>query len=66
MQTTTNAGIKTPDPFTRIDGRRWSRESAPLGANESDSLSAQDQKDIVEFLKGLSGEYPIVEAPKVP
>jgi cytochrome c peroxidase len=29
-------------------------------------LSAQDQKDLVEFLKALSGKYPIVEPPKLP
>jgi hypothetical protein len=29
-------------------------------------LTAQDQKDLVEFLKALSGKYPIVEPPKLP
>ncbi len=29
-------------------------------------LSAQDQKDLVEFLKALSGKYPIVEPPALP
>jgi cytochrome c peroxidase len=29
-------------------------------------LSAEDQQNIVEFLKGLSGEYPIVEPPELP
>ena len=29
-------------------------------------LTEQDQKDIVEFLKALSGQYPIIEPPKLP
>lgn len=29
-------------------------------------LAEQDRKDIVEFLKALSGEYPVIEAPKLP
>jgi cytochrome c peroxidase len=29
-------------------------------------LTEQDQKDLVEFLKALSGEYPIVEPPTLP
>jgi cytochrome c peroxidase len=29
-------------------------------------LTAQDQKNLVEFLKALSGKYPIVEPPKLP
>jgi cytochrome c peroxidase len=29
-------------------------------------LTEQDQKDIVEFLKALSGEYPIIEPPELP
>jgi cytochrome c peroxidase len=29
-------------------------------------LSEQDRGDLVEFLKGLSGEYPIIEPPKLP
>jgi cytochrome c peroxidase len=29
-------------------------------------LTAQDRTDLVNFLKALSGEYPIVEAPKLP
>jgi cytochrome c peroxidase len=29
-------------------------------------LAGQDKKDIVEFLKSLSGKYPIVEEPKLP
>jgi cytochrome c peroxidase len=29
-------------------------------------LTSKDQKDLVEFLKALSGKYPIVEPPKLP
>jgi len=29
-------------------------------------LTEQDQKDLVEFLKALSGEYPVVEPPQLP
>jgi hypothetical protein len=29
-------------------------------------LTAQDQKELVEFLKALSGEYPIVAPPALP
>jgi cytochrome c peroxidase len=29
-------------------------------------LTEQDQKDLVEFLKALSGEFPIVEPPELP
>jgi cytochrome c peroxidase len=29
-------------------------------------VSEQDQKDLVEFLKALSGEFPIVEPPALP
>ncbi len=29
-------------------------------------LSAQDRKDLVEFMEALSGDYPIVEPPKLP
>ena len=30
------------------------------------NLTEEDQKDLVEFLKALSGEYPIIEAPEFP
>ena len=30
------------------------------------NLTEQDKRDLVEFLKALSGEYPIVEAPELP
>jgi len=32
----------------------------------SANLTPQDRKDIVEFLKSLSGKYPIIEEPKFP
>jgi cytochrome c peroxidase len=40
--------------------------SARIKAVREASLSEQDRKDLVEFLKGLSGEYPVVEPPKLP
>jgi cytochrome c peroxidase len=30
------------------------------------NLSQEDQANIVEFLKGLSGDYPVVEPPELP
>ncbi len=30
------------------------------------NLSPEERKDVVEFLKALSGSYPVTEAPKVP
>ena len=47
-------------------GRDNPHLSAQMKAIREAELSAQNQKDIVEFLKGLSGEYPIIEAPKLP
>jgi hypothetical protein len=29
-------------------------------------LTEQDRKDLVEFLKALSGEFPIIEPPALP
>ena len=40
--------------------------SAQIKAVREAKLSDQDRKDLVEFLKGLSGEYPMVEPPKLP
>lgn len=37
-----------------------------LQAVAAKSLSADDQAKILEFLKSLSGEYPIVDAPELP
>lgn len=42
------------------------RLSAQLKAIREAELSEQDCGDIVEFLKGLSGEYPVAESPKLP
>ena len=39
---------------------------AMLKASREAKLTAEDQKDLVEFLKALSGEYPIIEPPKLP
>ena len=38
--------------------------SGQLKAVREAKLTEQDRKDLVEFLKALSGEYPIVAAPK--
>jgi cytochrome c peroxidase len=40
--------------------------STPMKAVQEAKLTAENQKDIVEFLKALSGGYPIVEPPKLP
>jgi cytochrome c peroxidase len=40
--------------------------SAVLKGIGAKTLSDQDKADIVEFLKALSGEYPIVEPPALP
>ena len=40
--------------------------SAVLKGIGAKALSDQDKADIVEFLKALSGEYPIVEPPALP
>jgi cytochrome c peroxidase len=40
--------------------------SAQVKSIREAKLSAADQKDIVEFLKALSGKYPIVDPPKLP
>lgn len=40
--------------------------SPMLKAVRAAELTEADQKDIVEFLKALSGEYPIIEAPELP
>jgi cytochrome c peroxidase len=47
-------------------GRDNPHLSAQMKAVRDAELSEQDQKDIVEFLKGLSGEYPVIEPPKLP
>lgn len=40
--------------------------SVMLQAVRKAKLTEQDQKDLVEFLKALSGEYPIVKPPELP
>jgi cytochrome c peroxidase len=40
--------------------------SIMLRAVREEKLTEQDQKDLVEFLKSLSGEYPIVKPPALP
>jgi cytochrome c peroxidase len=40
--------------------------SEMLSSVRDAKLTEQDQKDLVEFLKALSGEYPIVEPPALP
>jgi cytochrome c peroxidase len=40
--------------------------SAQVKSIREAKLSAADKKDIFEFLKALSGKYPIVEPPKLP
>lgn len=37
-----------------------------LKAVREAKLTEQDRKDLVEFLKALSGKYPVVEPPKLP
>jgi len=40
--------------------------SSMLKAVAGKSLTAEDQANIVEFLKALSGEYPVVDPPELP
>lgn len=40
--------------------------SASLKAVRDANLTAQDIADLVEFLKALSGEYPVIEPPQLP
>ena len=47
-------------------GKDNPRLSAQLKAVREAELSAEDCQDIVEFLRGLSGEYPVMESPKLP
>lgn len=47
-------------------GKDNPRLSAQLKAVREAELSEEDCQDIVEFLKGLSGEYPVIEPPKLP
>lgn len=47
-------------------GKDHPKVSAMLKALREAQLTEQDQKDLVEFLKALSGDYPIVEPPELP
>lgn len=47
-------------------GRDNPNLSAQIKAVREAKLSEPDRNDLVEFLKALSGEYPVVEAPKLP
>ncbi len=40
--------------------------SAMMKAVRDAQLTDQDKSDMVEFLKGLSGEYPVIEPPPLP
>jgi cytochrome c peroxidase len=40
--------------------------SGMLKVVRDEGLTADDRKDIVEFLKALSGEYPVIEPPALP
>lgn len=40
--------------------------SSMMKAVREAELTAEDQKDLVEFLKALSGEFPVVEPPQLP
>ncbi len=40
--------------------------SPEMEAIRDAKLTEQDQKDLVEFLKALSGDYPIIDEPKLP
>jgi cytochrome c peroxidase len=47
-------------------GRDNPHRSSDFDVVREAKLTAQDQKDLVEFLKALSGKYPIVAPPKLP
>jgi len=51
-------------PHKRSEG--LSRRQVILHAVRDAKLTARDRADLVEFLKALSGKYPIVEPPKLP
>ncbi len=46
-----------------IDNPRLSGMMRDVGEAK---LTEQDQKDLVEFLKALSGDFPVIEPPKLP
>lgn len=47
-------------------GKDNPHRSSDFDAIRESKLTARDQKDLVEFLKALSGKYPIVEPPRLP
>jgi cytochrome c peroxidase len=47
-------------------GKDNPHRSSDFDAVRDAKLTAQDQKDLVELLKALSGKYPIIEPPKLP
>ncbi len=47
-------------------GKDNPHRSSDFDAVREAKLTAQDRMDLVEFLKALSGDYPIVEPPKLP
>jgi cytochrome c peroxidase len=47
-------------------GRDNPRLSPQMKAVRAAEISEKDQKDLVEFLKALSGKYPVVEPPELP
>jgi cytochrome c peroxidase len=47
-------------------GKDNPHRSAEFDAPRKAKLSEADRKDIVEFLKGLNGNAPVVEPPKLP
>ena len=40
--------------------------SGMMKAVRDGKLTEENQKDIVEFLKALSGDYPVIETPELP
>ncbi len=47
-------------------GKDNPHRSSDFDAVRDSKLTARDQKDLVEFLKALSGKYPIIEPPTLP
>ena len=47
-------------------GKDNPRLSTQMKVVREAELTAQDHKDLVEFLQSLSGEYPVVQPPKLP
>jgi cytochrome c peroxidase len=47
-------------------GKDNPHRSSDFDAVREAKLTARDQKDLVAFLKALSGKYPVIEPPKLP